>query len=161
MERSFADSDSRFRNDFVASFGKFTERLYTSANAAVKQSQKPLALSKQGDAEAQAAHDQQKMTCTEYASQIVQFVEHLLKHFVDRSIFLPMSTYHARIITGLSMLSNLEEHLGGRNVSKKTGRNQVTWPILFTEKRVECLIACLGSNFADVRQQSADLSVSV
>jgi hypothetical protein len=133
--------------------------LYTSANAALRQSQKPLAVSKQGDAEAQQAHDQQKVVCTTYADRVVQFVKHLLEHFVDRSIFLPMSTYHARIITGLSMLSNLEEHLGGRNVSKKAGRNQVAWPILFTEERVECLIACLGSNFADVRQQSTDLLV--
>jgi hypothetical protein len=116
-------------------------------------------VSKQGDSEAQQAHDQQKVVCTAYADNVVQFVKHLLEHFVDRSIFLPMSTYHARIITGLSMLSNLEEHFGGRNVSKKAGRNQVAWPILFTEERVECLIACLGSNFADVRHQSTDLSV--
>lgn len=125
----------------------------------MRQSQKPLAQAHKGNAEAETTHEQQKVVCIDYAGHVVRFVEHLLEHFVDRSIFLPMSTYHARIITGLSMLSNLEEHLGGRNVSKKAGRNQVIWPILFTDKRVECLLACLGSNFADVRLQSTELSV--
>lgn len=71
-----------------------------------------------------------------------------------------MSTYHARIITALSMLSYLEEHLGAGKAPKKAGKNQVTWPQLFTKKRVECLIACLGSNFTDVRNMAADLSVN-
>jgi hypothetical protein len=147
----------RFRNDFSASFGRFVERLYTSANFAIRQSQKPLAVSKKGDAEAEMAFERQRVACTEYAKRTAQFVEYLLGNFIDKSIFLPMSTYHARIITGLSMLTYLEEHLGSRKVPKKAGKNQVTWPSLYTKERVECLIACLGSNFTDVRNQSAAL----
>lgn len=148
---------SRFRNDYLASFGRFVERLYTSANFAIRQSQKPLAISKRGDAETEKAFDQQRVACKDYAASTGEFVEYLLKHFIDTSIFLPMSTYHARIITGLSMLTYLEEHLGSRKTPKKAGKNQVNWPTLFTKERVECLIACLGSNFTDVRNQAAEL----
>jgi hypothetical protein len=141
----------------LASFGRFVERSYTSANFAIRQSQKPLAVSKKGDAEAEEAFEQKRQDCIEYARSTVDFVEHLLRRFIDKSIFLPMSTYHARIITALSMLSYLEEHLGAGKAPKKAGKNQVTWPKLFTKKRVECLIACLGSNFTDVRNMAADL----
>jgi hypothetical protein len=124
----------------LAAFGKFIERLYTSANAAVRQNQKPLAQGKQGDATSQEEFEQQKMFRREYTD-----------------ILLPMSTYHAKIITALAMLSYLEQNLGSRQVGKKVGRNQVTWPTLYTDERVECLIACLGSNFTDVRSQAAEL----
>lgn len=123
----------------------------------MRQSQKPLAISKRGDVEAEKEFEQQRAAYKAYATSAAEFVEFLLKHFIDTSIFLPMSTYHARIITALSMLSYLEEHLGSRKTPKKAGKNQVTWPTLFTKERVEYLIACLGSNFTDVRNQAAGL----
>ncbi|KAJ9116360.1 hypothetical protein QFC22_004801 [Naganishia vaughanmartiniae] len=146
-----------FRSDYLAAFGKFVERLYTSANAAVRQNQKPLAQTMQGDAMAEEAFEQQKISRTEYTGRIVQLVQLILNRFIDASILLPMSTYHARIITALAMLSYLEQNLGSRQVGKKVGRNQVTWPTLCTEERVDCLIACLASNFTDVRTQAAEL----
>jgi hypothetical protein len=141
----------------LAAFGKFIERLYTSANAAVRQNQKPLAQGKQGDATSQEEFEQQKMFRREYTDRIIQLVQLILNRFIDASILLPMSTYHAKIITALAMLSYLEQNLGSRQVGKKVGRNQVTWPTLYTDERVECLIACLGSNFTDVRSQAAEL----
>lgn len=141
----------------MAAFGKFVERLYTSANTAVRQNQKPLAQAKQGDAAVEQAFEQQKVARREYTDRIVQLVQLILDKYIDPSILLPMSTYHARIITALAMLSYLEQNLGNRQVGKKVGKNQVIWPTLYTKERVECLIACLASNFTDVRTQAAEL----
>ncbi|KAJ9099209.1 hypothetical protein QFC21_004089 [Naganishia friedmannii] len=146
-----------FRSDYLAAFGKFVDRLYTSANAAVRQNQKPIAQGKQGDAIAEEEFEQQKVSRREYMGRIVQLVQIMLNRFIDPSILLPMSTYHARIITALAMLSYLEQNLGSRQAGKKAGRNQVTWPTIYTEERVDSLIACLTSNFTDVRTQAAEL----
>ena len=145
-----------FRGTFSAAFRKFVERLRLSASAAQKQIDKPLPKNRQGKAEEERAWNDEKETSRIYIAAVLDFLQYILNEVVTTALEFPSSTGHARVITALDMIQFLALELEPHSLEKDSKR-KVAFPPVFTEDRVEHLLACLGGNFSDIRSRALEV----
>jgi hypothetical protein len=82
----------------------------------------------------------------------------VLDDIVTPAIEFSSSTGHARVITALDMMHSLALELVTCHVPSGS-KYQVDYPTVFTEERVEYLLACLGGNFSDIRAKALEMQV--
>jgi hypothetical protein len=129
----------RFRSTFGSSLARFCTRIQLTWNAASRASrakatgkpQDPLAI----------------LAAQEYLRSIQSFLNWLLENAVDSAIRLPLTSNHARMLIALDILEKVVDIATPESPSQS-----MVSP--FTPQRVERLLACLGSNFTEIRDRA-------
>jgi hypothetical protein len=133
----------RFRSVFGSLFAKFCGRLQLTYKGALRGTRKTTT----------PADPNQIQSSESYATQVRSYLSFLLDYVVDRAIRLPLTTNHARMMIALDILEKIAE------VAKISVG--VLLVDVWTEKRVEMLVSCLGNNFTEVRQKAMSMCALV
>ena len=149
-------SSISFRGTFSAAFRKFIERLRLSSTAAQKQLSKTLPKSRQGKEDEERGWALEKRESAVYIDSIVLFLQDMLDKVLTPAIELPSLTGHARVITALDMIESLASELS-TGTAPLSQKDTINYPEVFTEERVDHLLACLGGNFSDVRAKAMNV----
>lgn len=126
-----------------------------SASAAQKQIDKPLPKNRQGKPEEESAWEEEQEASQAYIDDVLYFLQNVLRNVVTPALEFPSMTAHARVITALDMVQSLALELESR--SEEDEKRKVEFPTIFTEERVEHLLACLGGNFSDIRTKALEV----
>jgi hypothetical protein len=145
-----------FRGTFSAAFRKFIERLRLSSTAAQKHLSKTMPKSRQGKEDEERGWVMEKRESTIYIDSVVLFLQDVLDRVVTPAIELPSLTGHARVITALDMIESLASELS-TGLAPPSQKDTVDYPKVFTEERLDHLLACLGGNFSDVRAKAMNV----
>jgi hypothetical protein len=90
------------------------------------------------------------MVSQQYITSVIEFLQHVLKQVITPALELPSFTGHARVITGLDLIHSLA-------LEVPLFADKIAVPLVFTDERVDHLLACLGGNFSDVRAKALDM----
>jgi hypothetical protein len=90
------------------------------------------------------------MVSQQYITSVIEFLQHVLNLVITPALELPSFTGHARVITGLDLIHSLA-------LEVPLFADKIEIPLVFTDERVDYLLACLGGNFSDVRAKALDM----
>lgn len=135
-----------FRSIFRVLFGKLVERIQHSVASSRRQAAKPPSKIKGSDASYIDAFERARVDCLDYVEKTETFVNDLFTSVILPALEMPRSTSHPRVLLALDMLQQLND------AGYKRGPDGI-----LTDR----LLACLASEFTDVRQFALKMSVGL